>query len=311
MEKVEVLLSVYNPNIPYLIKQLESIDNQDYENLELLVFDDCVHNRLDVSVLEHTMKKKKYRILPYKEVNLGYVKAFEELVANSESTYCAFCDQDDIWMPNKISVCVDALRKGLSLVSSDKQIIDECDRVICQSFDATREQPFKLPRTNEQLGKSNFFGTFADGLTLVADTAFAKRCIPFSESTGHDKWLIACACAENSFHNIETALVQYRRHSNNVSGFMKGINNKIDYLEQRVLPNSRVIAQFSQKYPACPYLQEVHAFSEARIHHRFLELLKYRKISPKVAAFDMMLCFAPNWVFVIAIKFLRKRYGRL
>ena len=39
-DKVQILLSVYKPNKEYLIKQLISLNDQDYQNLELLIFDD-------------------------------------------------------------------------------------------------------------------------------------------------------------------------------------------------------------------------------------------------------------------------------
>lgn len=311
MEKVSVLLSVYQPNLDYLKQQLQSIDEQDYENIELLVFDDCVHGRMDTSILAEVMRHKPYRVIPYAEENLGYVKAFERLVQYADGEYCAFCDQDDVWLPEKISTCLERIKQdGLVLVSSDKQIIDGNGTVVEASFDATREPPFQLPKTVEEIGRSNFFGTFADGMCLVAETAFAKRCVPFSEDTGHDKWLIACACAEHAFCNIDVPLVRYRRHGDNVSGFMKGIQTKQDYRAERVLPNQRVIAQFAKKYPQCSYLPEVMAFSEARVRHRFWSLWKYRRISPKIAAFEMMLCIAPGWMFSLAMKVLRKRYGR-
>ena len=37
MEKVSVLLSVYRPNQKYLEEQLASLDNQTYENMEILI----------------------------------------------------------------------------------------------------------------------------------------------------------------------------------------------------------------------------------------------------------------------------------
>ena len=44
-DRVDILLSVYDPNIDYLIKQLKSLNNQTYDNLKLYVFDDCVDKR--------------------------------------------------------------------------------------------------------------------------------------------------------------------------------------------------------------------------------------------------------------------------
>lgn len=42
MKKVDVLMSVYNPDMNYLKEQLISLNNQTYENMEILIFDDCI-----------------------------------------------------------------------------------------------------------------------------------------------------------------------------------------------------------------------------------------------------------------------------
>ena len=52
MKKVNVLLSVYNPNRRYLEEQLRSLDNQTYDNMDIIIFDDCVKNRCDQKIFE-------------------------------------------------------------------------------------------------------------------------------------------------------------------------------------------------------------------------------------------------------------------
>ena len=45
-----------------------------------------------------------------------------------------FCDQDDIWMDDKVEKCVAYMNeKNIDLVVTDKQIIDENDNVTCSS----------------------------------------------------------------------------------------------------------------------------------------------------------------------------------
>ena len=134
MEKVSVLLSVYRPNQKYLEEQLASLDNQTYENMEILIFDDCVKERCSKEIFERCLKKKPYRILPYKKKNLGYTKAFEYLTENSDGDYIAFCDQDDVWHKEKIEKCVNCLNKDETLlVATDRSIIDEKGELICSS----------------------------------------------------------------------------------------------------------------------------------------------------------------------------------
>lgn len=36
-------------------------------------------------------------------------------------------------------------------------------------------------------------------MSMVMDTQFVKGCLPFSDNTGHDKWIIACACGKISY----------------------------------------------------------------------------------------------------------------
>ena len=105
-EKVDIVLSVYKPNIEFLEKQLESLNEQTYPNIEVIIHDDCVEERCDRAVFERKLTKIPYRILPYQDRNLGYTKAFERLVKNTTGAYIAFCDQDDIWLPEKIEKCV-------------------------------------------------------------------------------------------------------------------------------------------------------------------------------------------------------------
>ena len=51
-KQVDILLSVYNPNEEYLIKQLISLNNQTYPNLKLYIFDDCIKKRCNVYFFE-------------------------------------------------------------------------------------------------------------------------------------------------------------------------------------------------------------------------------------------------------------------
>lgn len=96
-DKVQILLSIYKPNLQFLIKQLKSIDEQDYSPIELLVYDDGpVEDKIDREVILNHVSNITVRFLPSENKNLGYVKAFEKLIKYSDGKYLCFCDQDDI-----------------------------------------------------------------------------------------------------------------------------------------------------------------------------------------------------------------------
>lgn len=307
MEKVDVLLSVYNPNLEFLRKQLESIEDQTYENVEVLIFDDCIEQRCDRNIFSEVLKKTPFRILPYKETNLGYCKAFETLVRESNGEYIAFCDQDDIWLPCKLEKSIEILNQDSSLVAcSDRMIIDEFDNITCDSVRQHSNKPYESWHSFDDICKYNLFICYAVGMVMVVDGAFVRSTVPFSEHTGHDKWALACASAEGKVSFIEEPLVKYRRHGENVSGTLKGINSKKDYMTERVLPHIGIVEDFEKRYPNHKDLEEVKKFAYARKNHTIKDLFRYRYLSPDVAKFEIALLFVPNFLFKALLNIVRR-----
>ena len=99
-EKIDVLLATYNGE-KYLKEQIDSILNQTYQNIHLIISDDCSKDETQKILKEY--KEKDDRITVYiQEQNLGYIKNFEFLLEKVESDYYMLSDQDDVWLPEKI-----------------------------------------------------------------------------------------------------------------------------------------------------------------------------------------------------------------
>ena len=99
MIRVSILLSAYNGS-KYIKEQLDSIFNQTYKNIEIIVRDDGSSDNT-IEIL------KSYNIKPIDtKINLGAMGSFEELLKyalqNSNSDYFMFCDQDDVWDTKKV-----------------------------------------------------------------------------------------------------------------------------------------------------------------------------------------------------------------
>ena len=306
-EKVNVVLSVYNPNIQYLEKQLKSLDSQTYSNMEILIFDDCANKRCDVSIFEANLKRKPYRILPYKKENLGYTKAFEYLVQESDGDYVAFCDQDDIWDEDKIEKCVACMkREGTILVTTDRRLIDADDKVILDSVRRASKKNYETWKSYDDIGKSNFFITHTVGMSMVMNGAFVRSTVPFSDYTGHDKWVTACACAVGQVSYLDETLVSYRRHGKNVSGVLRGVSNKKEYKDERVLPHLMLIEEYKRRYPQYKGIEEAMQFAIARKEGNVRKLFKYRYLAPDLAKFEILLALVPDFVVKKVIKILQK-----
>ena len=302
-EQVDILLSVYNPNIKYLKKQLESLNNQTYSNIKIYIFDDSINNRCDRNIFKENITRFEWEILPYESENLNYIKAFEKLVEASEGKYIAFCDQDDIWKDNKIEKCVNFLKETKTLlVASDREIIDKDDNVICKSVRKNSKKNYDIWNTYDDITKYNIFVTHAVGMSILMDGNFARSILPFSHYSGHDKWVIACACTEGKVGYINETLVKYRRHNQNVSGVLIGIHTKDDYIRERIVPDIKFIKDFKKRYPHHKDMKEIEKFAFARYYGKIKDLFKYRYLAPDIAMFDIVITLVPNKFFPIFVK---------
>lgn len=295
--KVTILMSVYNPCLTYFKKQLESLNNQDYNNIELLIWDDDPKNNIKESVIKSYITNFPYKIIRAKK-NLGYVKAFEELTKLANSEFIAYCDQDDIWENNKLSICISELIKQNAVLSTcDRTIIDKDDNIIISSIRHSSNTPEITWNSGDDITKYAIFSCYTTGMTIVMRTSTAKACLPFPSESAHDKWIGACASVMGKVLFIDIPLVNYRRHKNNVSGILSDINSKNEYYDKRVVPIFKLTQIFAQKFPNLKDNNEILKFADARYNRKVLTMFKYRYLSPLVTKFEILLKFTPNSLF--------------
>ena len=295
--KVTILMSVYNPCLTYFKKQLESLNNQDYNNIELLIWVDDPKNNIKESVIKSYITNFPYKIIRANK-NLGYVKAFEELTKLANSEFIAYCDQDDIWENNKLSICISELIKQNAVLSTcDRTIIDKDDNIIISSIRHSSNTPEITWNSGDDITKYAIFSCYTTGMTIVMRTSTAKACLPFPSESAHDKWIGACASVMGKVLFIDIPLVNYRRHKNNVSGILSDINSKNEYYDKRVVPIFKLTQIFAQKFPNLKDNNEILKFADARYNRKVLTMFKYRYLSPLVTKFEILLKFTPNSLF--------------
>lgn len=108
---VQVLLSTYNGE-QYIVEQIESILNQSYEDLSILIRDDGSRDQTVEKIRIYTLKYPE-RVRLIKGHNIGVISSFRFLLEEAESghSFYAFCDQDDVWLPHKVEKAVNTLNK--------------------------------------------------------------------------------------------------------------------------------------------------------------------------------------------------------
>ena len=127
------LVSIVMPNYNYagyIRKALNSAISQTYENIEIVVIDDCSTDH-SVQIIEE-YEQKYDNIHFYKnEKNLGVVATHNRCVELSHGEYIVVLSTDDYLHPDFVTNCLEVLKKypTAAMISSDLWYVDEKDQV--------------------------------------------------------------------------------------------------------------------------------------------------------------------------------------
>ena len=112
---VAILLGTYNGE-RFLEAQLDSLESQTVRDWKLYVSDDGSTDAT-VEIIRHYQSKWgtgkiQYRVGPQK----GFSQNFLSLACDPsiKADYYAFCDQDDVWLPEKLSVAIEHIARESS-----------------------------------------------------------------------------------------------------------------------------------------------------------------------------------------------------
>ncbi len=230
-ETIDVLLATYNGE-KYLTEQIESILNQTYRNIRILISDDCSKDNTREIIKEY--QKKDSRIHAYfQENNLGYIKNFEFLIKQVESNMFMLSDQDDVWLPEKIEKTAEVMkRENADLVFGDLEVVDENLKTINPSFNEYMLLKRKINKCIKNY-KVNYLYNCVTGCTTLIKSKWIEKILPIpsnSRYVPHDYWIGIMIALEGKLAYVEKPYIKYRQHGNNQIGTDK-ISHKFTKLE--------------------------------------------------------------------------------
>lgn len=206
---IQVLLSTFNGE-KYLHAQLNSLLSQTYRNFSISIRDDGSSDAT-VSILREFAKANLNAKLEEGE-NVGVVKSFYRLLESAEGDLFCFCDQDDVWLPEKLSRAVAALSE-----SPDSSRTLYCSRLIFTDSDGHVVFTSKAPK---HIGLRNaVVENIATGCTVVIGKqlrALALKARP-EDVHMHDWWFYLLASTFGFVVFDATPTVYYRRHDATVT----------------------------------------------------------------------------------------------
>lgn len=247
-DRVAILLAAYN-GVQFLSAQIDSVLAQTYGNIKLYIHDDgSSDNTLEIA--EKYESSQRDKIVVFRDgIKCGGAKQnFIHLLKSvyGKSDYYMFCDQDDVWLPEKISVTLEKMKQSESdfgkipiLVHTDLTVVDKNLNVLSESM--VRYQKIKISN-NHSLLKLSLENTVT-GCTVMINSALAGKLINIpSEAVMHDWWagLTALVYGGKVIY-LNKSTVLYRQHGKNSVGTQK---TDLKYMFLKLTDIRNVFCQF-------------------------------------------------------------------
>lgn len=119
---VSIIMPSYNAS-KYIGASIDSILNQTYNNLELLISDDHSSDPETIELLKQYAEKDKRIRLFLLPKNNGPGYARNNSIKEAKGRYIAFCDSDDRWMPDKLEKQIAFIQKKQCCLSFSSYLI--------------------------------------------------------------------------------------------------------------------------------------------------------------------------------------------
>jgi len=124
---VSVIILTYN-RYNLLSKTLKSVLGQTYKDLEVLIINDGSND--DTAQITKIFDDKRLRLFNLEKQN-NLAKLRNIGVLNAMGEYIAFCDDDDLWVSNKLEIQFEYLKRydfvctNAKLINIDDEVVDE------------------------------------------------------------------------------------------------------------------------------------------------------------------------------------------
>jgi glycosyltransferase involved in cell wall biosynthesis len=218
-------MATYNGE-KYIKEQLNSLRSQSYDKWTLYIRDDCSTDATINILNEYRNRDPRIHILPSSTTNIGALGNFNRLMVNASGKYFMFCDQDDIWFPDKIKNTFELMKKHEErygkdfpiLIHTDCSVVDLNRRLVAPSFMQYQHMKHEKKTPLRVLLTQNF----VTGCTVMINKSLLSASLPIpSQAIMHDWWIALVAATVGKISYLRKKTMLYRQHGKNVAGAKK------------------------------------------------------------------------------------------
>lgn len=202
---ISVCMATYNGSA-YVEAQLRSILSQLSATDEVIVSDDGSTDDT-IGVIRGIADP---RIVILSHPHVGTTRNFYAALDQAKGDYIFLSDQDDVWLPGKVSRSLMHLA-SCDLVVTDARVTDEALHVVADSL-------FGIMHSGAGLWKNWFACTFyGSAMAFKRSVLEASRPYPSASTIAHDWWIGIVAQMVGKVCFVEEPLLLYRRHAGTVT----------------------------------------------------------------------------------------------
>jgi hypothetical protein len=170
--------------------------------------------------------------------NVGIIRSNEILIEKSSANYIMFCDQDDVWLPQKIEKSFERIKKIEAInpnctiiICSDLIVVNEDLEIISQSFWEYCKISIRHLKKPKYLAVNNY----VTGCTMLFNKNAKLLALPIGKNaTMHDAWIaLKVAASGGIIDPIPEAQILYRQHDKNQLGAAE-IKYNLRYLIEKI-----------------------------------------------------------------------------
>jgi len=211
---ISVAIATYNGE-KYILAQINSILEQTISDFEIVVCDDNSSDSTLEILSSLCSKDKRIKLFKNKE-NLGFKKNFEKIINLCTGDYVAFCDQDDIWLPNHLEFLMSIIGEN-DLAGANSMLIDSDGNSLGITLLDTKKQE-RLPKTSDEYIRTICYSNIFQGTASLFRRSFLINNMPIPNNIiYHDWWFAINSALSNSIIYDRNVILLYRQHNNNVT----------------------------------------------------------------------------------------------
>lgn len=285
--KTALVLSTYNGSC-YIEEQLDSIQQQTRSVDCVAIRDDCSTDGTPTIVERYIRDHALYSWSFCKNNrNQGWKKNFHELIVSTDGDIIFLCDQDDIWLSNKIEEMATIMETNEDvdvLACSVSPFYESGSEKVSGEKEMARESSGRL-RYQKVDNKSVYVQR--PGCSYCVRRSFVTQIEPYwNDEWAHDAILWILAEVKGSLALYDRALVRFRRHEGNASAREKMTRVRrledLNHLIERIDLMERFGNDFGYLTPdKTAELEDMRFWLEARI--RFLQKCRISDLLETIA----------------------------